>query len=98
MKKIIIILSSLYLIFFLFACQDSVKEKEDDKIWIIVQPKVELHKSISIKIYFKSKPDQGTVRVIQKSNNDFDLEGAEIENNIKSDGTNYYYDIIFTAV
>ncbi|MEJ2882248.1 hypothetical protein [Pedobacter sp. GR22-6] len=98
MNKYVILLSSLILIFILISCRKTADKKEDEKVWIVAQPQVELNKSSVVKIFFKGKPDQGSVRVIQKNNKTgIDLDAAEIENNIESDGTNHYYELVFTA-
>lgn len=98
MKNLTNLLTSLVLILALSSCKGKGNEQEDAKVWIVAQPQVQLSKSTVVKIFFKSKPDPGTVRVIQESTKtDLELDGAEIENNIESDGTNYYYDLNFTA-
>ena len=92
------ILSSLILILTLISCGGTADKKGDEKVWIIAQPEVQLNKSIVVKIFFKSKPDPGSVQVIQKSKKTvFELDGAEIENSIEPEGANFYYERIFTA-
>lgn len=98
MKKRSFILSLIILSLSLISCQEKKQKKEEEKIWIVAQPQIELNRSVVVKIFFKNKPDSGSVRVQQFSNEgNHELNGAQIEEGMEHDGTNYHYDMLFEA-
>ncbi len=98
MKKRSFILSLIILSLSLISCQEKDLKKEEEKIWIVAQPQIELNRSVMVKIFFKKKPDSGSVQVKQYSNEGInELNGAQIEKGMEYDGTNYHYDMVFEA-
>lgn len=80
------------------SCKQTSKEDLNDKVWMIIQPELELNRSTTARIYFSSKPEAGSIKISQiAANDDYDLDPKHIEENLESDGTNLYYDIEFTA-
>ncbi|PJJ79254.1 BatD family protein [Mucilaginibacter auburnensis] len=81
----------------LLSCTPSSKPGDDEMIWLVTQPQVELHKTAITTIFFRHKPDKGSIKVISGNELDIDFNGSEIERGIKYDKANYYYEYEFTA-
>lgn len=98
MKTITIKILCLFFLFSLLSCNGSLKTQDDESIWLVFQPKVELNRSVTLRLFFRNKPDNGSIKVLSApAKTDMELDGAKIEKEIKSDGEYYFYDIFFEA-
>ncbi|MFN0255538.1 hypothetical protein [Pedobacter ureilyticus] len=98
MTKTPYLIFQLFLILTLNACNNPSEKTQDSQIWMVVQPQVELNRTTTAKVFFRARPDTGSIKVIQLENEaDYALDGRQIESELKSDGKNYYYAIEFTA-
>ncbi|MVZ65331.1 hypothetical protein GQF61_05650 [Sphingobacterium sp. DK4209] len=86
--SLIIVLSILWLN---MSCQSTVS-KEENFIQFVVQPKLEKGKAASLSIFFKEKPDAGSLQIAKQGDELFaTLDAAVIAANIESDGPYYKY-------
>lgn len=98
MKNITIKLLCLLFLCCLLSCSGSPQAQDEERIWLVFQPKVELNRSVTLKLFFRSKPDNGSIKVLSASSKtDSELDGSKIEKEMKSDGKYYFYDIFFEA-
>ncbi|AZA93208.1 Uncharacterised protein [Chryseobacterium nakagawai] len=98
MKNITIKFLCLFFLFSLLSCNGSPQTQDEERIWLVFQPKVEQNKSVILKLFFRSKPDNGSIKVLSASSNtDTELDDSKIEKEMKSDGKYYFYDIFFEA-
>lgn len=84
----------------LSACSRNSGKQNEEQIWMVVQPQLELNRTTTAKVFFKDRPDTGSIsiKVIESENEaDYDLDGKQIARDLESDGKNYYYAIEFTA-
>lgn len=97
MYKIKNIYPLLLIVSVLLSCTSSSKPKDDEMVWLVSQPQVELNRSVITTFFFKHKPDKGSIKVIPNNDTDIDFNGSQIEEGIKYDKANYYYEYEFTA-
>ncbi len=95
MKKMLTILFPPFLLLMLFSCSNKATE---NKVWMIIQPQLELNRTTKAQIFFAGKPEPGSIKIIHlEKNDDYDLDPRQIEQQLASDSTNFYYNIEFTA-
>ncbi|MGJ1196407.1 hypothetical protein ACR777_09045 [Sphingobacterium spiritivorum] len=98
MKIIASHLLYLSLLFTLTFCSGSSEKQEQEMIWLVFQPKVELNKSVTLRLFFKNKPETGSIKVHSATKDNYEeLEGSEIEREMQSQDDLYFYDITFEA-
>lgn len=80
------------------SCSSSGQIKNDEMLFFVYQPKLELNRSTAVKIFFKGKPDLGSI-TISKAEGDLetDFDVATIEKELETEGTDYFYEFQFDA-
>lgn len=91
-----VILVTIFL--FSFSCCSPGQATDKEMITLVGQPKIALHQSTAIKVYFKEKPDLGSI-VVTSAEGDLetDFDAATIEKELEAEGTAYFYEFQFDA-
>lgn len=90
------VLLSVFLL--LFSCNSPGQTKDKEMVAFVGQPKIELNRSTAIKVYFKGKPDPGSIVVTPAEGNlETDFDAATIEKELEAEGTEYFYEFQFDA-
>ncbi|WP_293916071.1 MULTISPECIES: hypothetical protein [unclassified Sphingobacterium] len=98
MKIITRHLLCLFLLLNLTFCGGSSQKQDNEMIWLVFQPTVELNKSVTLRLFFKNKPETGSIKVHSATKDAYEkLDGSEIEREMESQGDLYVYDITFEA-
>lgn len=90
------ILLSLFL--FTFSCSSPGQTTDKEMVTFVGQPKIALHQSTAIKVYFKGKPDPGSIVITSAEGNlETDFDAATMEKELETEGTAYFYEFQFDA-